>query len=108
MANLRSFKFFDFESTEKVSNILLNPANGEAITIEVSGADGVSLVVQGRTDLEESNWFTIGVVSLLDYDIKPKITTSGLYMAPIAGVAKIRMVSENPGGDFKVFAVSVD
>ena len=105
MANLRSFKFFDFESTEKVSNILLNPANGEAITIEVSGADGVSLVVQGRTDLEESNWFTIGVVSLLDYDIKPKITTSGLYMAPIAGVAKIRMVSENPVGDFKVFAV---
>ena len=60
------------------------------------------------TDLEESNWFTIGVVSLLDYDIKPKITTSGLYMAPIAGVAKIRMVSENPVGDFKVFAVSVD
>ena len=108
MANLRSFKFFDFESTEKVSNILVNPANGEAITIEVSGADGVSLVVQGRTDLEETNWFTIGVVSLLDYGISSKITKSGLYMAPIAGVTKIRMVSETPVGGFKVFAVSVD
>ena len=45
MANLRSFKFFDFESTETVSNVFLNPTNGEAMTIEVSGADGVSLVV---------------------------------------------------------------
>jgi hypothetical protein len=45
MANLKSFKFFDFDSTEQVSNILGNPNNGEAITIEVSGADGVSLVV---------------------------------------------------------------
>ena len=39
------FKFFDFESTETVSNVFLNPTNGEAMTIEVSGADGVSLVV---------------------------------------------------------------
>lgn len=108
MANLRSFKFFDFESTETVSNVFLNPTNGEAMTIEVSGADGVSLVVQGRTDLEETNWFTIGVISLMDYEVSPKITKSGLYMAPIAGVAKVRMVSETSVGGFKVYAVSVD
>ena len=108
MANLRSFKFFDFESTETVSNVFLNPTNGEAMTIEVSGAEGVSLVVQGRTDLEETNWFTIGIISLMDYDIAPKITKSGLYMAPIAGVAKVRMVSETSVGGFKVYAVSVD
>lgn len=108
MANLRSFKFFDFESAETVSNVFLNPTNGEAMTIEVSGADGVSLVVQGRTDLEETNWFTIGVISLMDYEVSPKITKSGLYMAPIAGVAKVRMVSETSVGGFKVYAVSVD
>ena len=108
MANLKSFKFFDFNSTESVSNILGNPNNGEAITIEVSGADGVSLVVQGRTDLEETNWFTLGVINLLDYSIAPKITTSGLYMAPFAGISKIRIVSETPVGGFKVFAISTD
>lgn len=108
MANLQSFKFFDFNSTEQVSNILGNPNNGEAITIEVSGADGVSLVVQGRTDLEETNWFTIGVISMLDYSISPKITASGLYMVPFAGVSKIRILSETPVGGFKVFGISVD
>ena len=108
MANLQSFKFFDFNSTDQVSNILGNPNNGEAITIEVSGADGVSLVVQGRTDLEETNWFTIGVISMLDYSIAPKITSSGLYMVPFAGISKIRIVSETPVGGFKVFAISVD
>lgn len=108
MANLQSFKFFDFKSTEQVSNILGNPNNGEAITIEVSGADGVSLVVQGRTDLEETNWFTIGAISLLDYSINAKITKSGLYMVPFAGISKVRIVSETPVGGFKVFAISID
>lgn len=108
MANLKSFKFFDFDSTEQVSNILGNPNNGEAITIEVSGADGVSLVVQGRTDLEETNWFTLGVINLLDYSITPKITASGLYMVPFAGISRVRVVSETPVGGFKVFAITTD
>ena len=54
MANIKGFKFFDFDSTNEISNILTNPSRGESLTIEVNdnGAGiGLSLVVQGKSDL---------------------------------------------------------
>jgi hypothetical protein len=58
--------------------------------------------------LEETNWFTLGAINLLDYSITPKITASGLYMVPFAGISRVRVVSETPVGGFKVFAITTD
>ena len=86
MANIKGFKFFDFDSTNEISNILTNPSRGESLTIEVNDNGtgiGLSLVVQGKSDLQdEENWFNIAAISLADYSISPKIEKAGLYVIP--------------------------
>ena len=111
MANIKGFKFFDFDSTNEISNILTNPSRGESLTIEVNDNGtgiGLSLVVQGKSDLQdEENQFNIAAISLADYSISPKIEKAGLYVIPLDGIVKCRMVSENGVGGFKVYSLTI-
>lgn len=109
--NLKSFKFFDFDSTEQISNVLNNPTQGQEATIEVNigdSASSVSLIVQGKTDLEnQEKWYNLSAISLSDFTVSKKIVKSGLYSIPLSGISKCRIVSENPVGGFKVYGISI-
>ena len=57
--------------------------------------------------INEENWFNIAAISLADYSISPKIEKAGLYVIPLDGIVKCRMVSENGVGGFKVYSLTI-
>lgn len=109
MANLNGFKFFDFHSTHATSAAFSNPNFGEAMTLQVEdgGSANFSLRIQGMNDLEElDKWYDIGILDLKNYKKLDAITTEGLYVVPLEGLYKIRIVNDGTPGGFKVYGIS--
>ena len=114
MANLKGFKFFDFNSTETISNILSNPNKGETVTIEIcddGSAKSIDLIVEGKSDIEmetDSQWHQVAAISLTDYSLNTEITKTGIYSVPFSGVSMYRLRSKVPVGNIKVYAIVTD
>ena len=110
MANLSGFKFFDVNSKNAVSLPFANPNIGDALTLQVeniSGSADINLKIEGMNDLERlDTWYELGILSLKDYKKLSRITEEGLYVIPLSGIYKVRVVSEGAVGGFKVFGIS--
>ena len=108
MANISNFVFFDYTSTEKVSNYLTNAQNASAVTVQVDAEDAVDLHFEAMNDLTNQNtYFPIQAISLGDFRTYETIEKRGLYMIIFDGIYRIRGVLESGLGECKVNVVAV-
>lgn len=109
MANLDGFKFFDFNSTNTTSSAFANPNRGEALTLQVEAGESASfsIKVEAMNDMARpDSWFELGILDLKNYKKLNRITTEGIYVVPLEGLAKVRLVNEGTAGGFKVYGIS--
>lgn len=100
----KDFVFFDSESTGTVSNVLIVPNQGEELRLHVTGlGGGVDLVVEGKTDIVDGSWATLGCISLKDFSIGEAIKAEGEYAVAAGGIQKIRITNNGTAGGVKVF-----
>lgn len=110
MANISSFVFFDEESTEQTSNYLANANGAGSITVQVDveGNQAINLSAEGMNDLNKpDNYFPIKGVGLTDFKTYTNITSSGLYIFPLDGISRFRLVCNEGIGGFKAYGVAV-
>lgn len=112
MANIRNFVFYNEDSTEQISNYMANPTDSSAMIIQVDSLDGeesdIEFKVEGMCDLTQpESYHTVKCVGLGDFKTHEYITESGLYMAIISGMQRVRLNSEVPVGNIKVYATGI-
>lgn len=107
----KKFPFFREASSAGNSDIFGN--NGyDSLTLEVSGATGVSLKVQGCINLEDANknpipdanlqWSDLAVINMKNFNVGSSISENGIYAIGVNGLAKIRVVLESVTGSVTV------
>lgn len=105
MNTIENVLFHNEASTPETSTAIGNPNLGSQITIEVSGADELSLKVQGFCygSEDDDNWTDLAVIDASSLSIKPDITKPGIYFVGIDGVTKIRTDLESVTGEVTVY-----
>lgn len=108
MANVANFVFFNYDSTEEVSNYLANAQNASALTIQVDAKSDLDLHFEGMNDLtNQEAYHPLKAICLDDFHTYEKISRSGLYMVIFDGIYRIRGVLEGGLGQCKVHVVSI-
>lgn len=108
--NIAQFVFFDYTSTNPVSNTYGNMGNDGSLTLQVMADEGVpvDLQVEGLVDMNSPDKYApVRVVSLDTFKTSNTITEPGIYMVIISGINRIRIKSNGGVGNFKAYAVSV-
>lgn len=101
---IQSFVFLDENSQTSTSTSLGN-TNGTLLTLEVIALteDEVSVVVEGRTEVGEDNWTSLGVIGAKKLNVLEIIVEDGNYFIPINGISSIRVVNNGTVGTVRVF-----
>ena len=108
------FPFFRGVSSASESDFFNNNCYN-ILTLEVSGAESVSLRVQGCVNIEDSRrvplddedltWFDLATINAGDFSVTSIITANGIYSIGISGTTKIRVVVDSVSGSATVVGV---
>lgn len=108
MANLADFVFLDTSSTVTTSNTFYLPYDTEQVTLQVTGSGTIDVTVQGKADVENGSFATVGVVKCADFQTAEKIEEAGIYIVPAAGIRQMQVVNAQAAGSVTVFGSAVN
>ena len=110
----KKFPFFR-EATEAANSDIYNNSGFGILTLEVSGAESVSLKVQGCINSEDANknpiadenlvWSDLAAINTKDFSLGSTISANGIYAISIIGMPKIRVVLESVSGTVNAIGV---
>jgi len=109
MNQIQSFVFFDETSNSSTSNEMKNIGRGEEIELQISAISGgtYELLIEGKTDVVNGDWFPVAAISKRDYIVCEKITDDGGYSVVISGINMIRITNNGTPGGVRVFGIIV-
>lgn len=95
---LKTFVFFDAESTASESNVMDVIDRAEDMTLQVSGSGSINLQIKGKADTKDGGWETISSISMKDFSMAQSVTSVGLYSVPLRGITKLKIVNSGATG----------
>ena len=106
MASLADFVFLDTNSTVTTSNTFYLPYSTNEVWIQVTGSSTIDVTVQGKTDVENGSFATVGVIKSTDFQTAAKIEAAGIYIVPAAGIRQMQVVNAQSAGSVTVFGAA--
>lgn len=94
---LKTFVFFDADSTGTESNVMDSLERAEDMTLQVTGSGSIDLEVKGKADIN-GDWETVAAISMESFEVSESITKNGVYCIPLRGFTRIKAVNSGDSG----------
>lgn len=108
--NISNFVFLDASNTSGESSVYFLPNGSGAFVLSVipDAGESVDISVKCKTDYESDEWFDIAVINKSGFSQTNNITSAGIYVAPMDGIAQCKIVNNGNAGTVKVFGILRD
>lgn len=80
-------------------------SSSESVIIQVDGEmTGGQIFIEGKVNLESSQWVPIAVINASNYEYNESILTTGIYSASVDGIQRVRINGQGVVGSVNIFA----